>query len=308
MHLKTLHSEILFTSILLIGLPLAGCFWAGHPMTQYLEFPPQTRYVVHAPFSGWAFLLYTALILLVVGLVAGQALHKPKRQTSTTVPSKKNFPWWGWLALVCCAICWVLAWTRFPWFATLQPHTFFPLWLSFIILINAICYMRSGCCMITDRPIYFYRLFLASAIFWWFFEYLNRFVQNWYYTGFMYSPYEYFLLATLSFTTVLPAVLSVQDLLRTIPTLENNFCQMRPISCQHPTLLAWLCLLLACAGLFGIGILPDLLFPLLWISPLLMLACLQQVFGKPSVLSFLATGDWRQPVSAAIAALICGFL
>lgn len=298
---------IFFTGLMLIGLPLAGCFLAGHPIRQYLEFPPQTRYVIHAPFSLLAFLIYAVFILFIVGFFVAGAVHSPIPKSPQPVPLRKNFPWWGWCALVCCVICWGLAWTRFPWFSTLQPHTFFPLWFTFILLINATCYFRSGNCMLTGRPVYFFRLFVTSALFWWFFEYLNRFVQNWYYTGSDYSPLTYFLLATLSFSTVLPAVLSVQDLLHTFPKLKNRFRQMQPMPLKHPTLVAWLCLLSASVGLACIGILPDLLFPLLWISPLLIITSLQQLFGQPNIFDSLDTGDWRHPVSAAMAALVCGF-
>jgi hypothetical protein len=309
MNLKAVCPGIFFTGTMLIGLPLAGCFLAGHPIRRYLEFPPQTRYVAHAPFSVWAFFLYTVFILLIVGVLVAAGYRQPTIKIPPPVPSKRNFPWWGWAALLCCAISWILAWTRFPWFATLQPHTFFPLWLAFIILTNATCYFRSGNCMLTDRPVYFYRLFIISAVFWWFFEYLNRFVQNWHYTGSEYSPLAYFLLATLSFSTVLPAVLGVQDLLRTFPFIENRFCQLKPLSLNHPTVFAWLCLLFASTGLSGIGVLSDLLFPLIWVSPLLVITSLQQIYGKPNIFSSgITTGDWRHPVSAAMAALICGFL
>jgi hypothetical protein len=306
MNLKNLLLGIFITGTMLIGLPLAGCFLAGYPIPQYLEFPPQTRYVAHAPFSPWAFLAYTAFIVFIVGFFLARVFRKPAINIPQSVFLKGNFPWWGWVALVCCAICWILAWTRFSWFATLQPHTFFPLWLAFIILINATCFYRSGHCMVTERPGYFYRLFLISVIFWWFFEYLNRFVQNWHYTGSEYSPLSYFLLATLSFSTVLPAVLSMQELLRTFPRMEKIFKQMKPMPLKHPTLFAWMCLLFASAGLSGIGVLPDLLFPLLWISPLLIITSLQQISGKSNIYGCLATSDWRHPVSAAIAALICG--
>jgi hypothetical protein len=41
---------------MLLGLPLIGVFVAGFPVTRYLEFPPQSRYVQQAPFSWPAFL------------------------------------------------------------------------------------------------------------------------------------------------------------------------------------------------------------------------------------------------------------
>ena len=50
--------------------------------------------------------------------------------------------------------------------------------------------------------------FPASAAFWWFFEYLNRYVWNWYYHGVgVMGAGEYAFFATCSFATVLPAVL-----------------------------------------------------------------------------------------------------
>ena len=297
---------ICFTGAILVGLPLAGCFLAGHPVRQYLEFPPQTRYVAHAPFSAWAFFSYSVVILLTVGLLVAAGVRKPAVKEKKA-PLNRRFPGWGWGALLTCALFWTLAWTRFPWFASLQPHTFFPLWFSFIILLNALCFYRSGRCRAIDRRADFVRLFFISAVFWWLFEYLNRFVQNWTYTGAQYSPLTYFFLATLSFSTVLPAVLSMRDLLRTFSFIENRFYPLKPRSPDHPRVVAWLFLLAAGAGLAGIGLFPDLLFPLLWVAPLLVSTSLLQLYGKPHIFSKGAAGDWRPVVSAALAALVCGF-
>ena len=48
--------------VLLLGLPLLGVWVAGYPVSGYLEFPPQTRYVRHELFSWFAFILYAVLI------------------------------------------------------------------------------------------------------------------------------------------------------------------------------------------------------------------------------------------------------
>jgi len=290
----------------LIGLPLIGCFLAGYPIRQYLEFPPRTLYVAHAPFSARAFFCYSLFVLLVVGLLAAGGRYRPKKKEAPGRRPGHIFPWWGWAALAGCLLFWGLAWTRFAWFAALQPHTFFPLWLSFILLINAICHARSGACMLIHRRGYFIRLFFFSAGFWWFFEYLNRFVQNWYYTGSQYPPATYFLLATLSFSTVLPAVLGMRDLVRTFPCIEDRFHGLPPRPPGHSRHFAWFCLLSAAAGLAGIGVWPDLLFPLLWVSPLLIITSLQRLLGRPHIFTAAANGDWRPVVSAALAALICG--
>jgi hypothetical protein len=65
-------------------------------------------------------------------------------------------------------------------------------------------------------------------------------------------------------------------------------------------------LLLAGAGLLLIGVYPNLLFPLLWISPLLIVVALRTLGGERHVLSETAAGDWRPAATAAVAALVCG--
>ena len=298
---------LLSAGVGLIALPLAGCYLAGYSLAPYLEFPPRTRYVAHAPFSAWAFFCFSLFILLTAGLLFAGSRHRPTGKTRGGLSRKRRLPWWGWSALAGCAVFWTLAWTRFEWFTALQPHTFFPLWFSFIILINAACYTRSGRCMLVDRRAYFIRLFFISAGFWWLFEYLNRFVQNWYYTGSQYPPATYFLLASLSFSTVLPAVLGMRDLLYTCPFIENRFHGLHVRPPGPAPLYAGVTLLLAAAGLTGIGVWPDLLFPLLWVSPLLIITSLQRLYGRPHIFTATADGDWRPVVSAALAALVCGF-
>lgn len=292
---------------LLVGLPLAGLVAGGRQVSAYLEFPPRTRFVVHAPFSWIAFGLYAAFTIAVVGLVAWIG---DKGRQRATVPARRQpgaFPWWGWIGLAALGLTWVLAWTRLDWFAPCQPHTFVPLWLSYIVVVNAVCARRAGRCRLTDQTGFFLALFPASAAFWWFFEYLNRFVQNWYYTGADYGPWMYFFLATCSFATVLPAVLSTTDLVLTFAWVHRCFAAAPAFCPQRPKRLAALVLALAGAGLAGIGIWPDLLFALLWVAPLLVLSAIEALAGRPHVFSRIGRGDWRQIVAAALAALICGF-
>ena len=41
-------------------------------------------------------------------------------------------------------IAWIMAWTRLAWFASLQLHTFTPLWVFYIVVINALAYRYSN--------------------------------------------------------------------------------------------------------------------------------------------------------------------
>ena len=300
-------AKFLILTVMLLGLPLLGIWAAGYPVLDYLEFPPQTRYVQHAPFSGLAFVIYSLLIAACTAPLIIRAVKASPQTLSITRQSKRRFPAWGWLGLFCGILAWIMAWTRFSWFTALQPHTFTPLWVAFIVIINAFGYRQSGYCMLICRPIFFLLLFPISAAFWWFFEYLNRFVQNWYYIGPEFSASEYFWYATLPFATVLPAVLGLRDILVSSPWLQQRFDDVAPLQLRHPKRIAAVILALSAGGLAAIGIWPNFLFPLLWVSPSLIILCLQTLMGERHLLSHLTVGNWTPLVAAALAALICGF-
>ena len=294
---------LLVLAALLIGLPLAGAAVAGRDLAPYLEFPPRTQFVAHAPFSWPVFIaLAAALAAAVLPFVVRVARARVFRQ-----PRCYPFPWWGWLGIGILTAAWVLAWNRFAWFGALQAHTFTPLWVGYILLVSALTMRRTRRCLLRDRPLRFLALFPLSAAFWWFFEYLNRFVQNWHYAGIAeLTAAEYFWRATLPFSTVLPAVLVTRDWLASFPRLDRAFGNFHSIVVPHPAPLAWATLVAAGAGLAAIAAWPDYLFALLWIAPLLIIVPLQAVAGDETIFSRIHAGDWRAVVLPAIAALICG--
>ncbi len=290
--------------LLLIGAPLIGLGLAGRPVLPYLEFPPQTRFVSHAPFS-WAGFIFIGLLVCVctwpLVRLAGGATAKPHPGIR-----RHAFPWWGWAGVAGGATSWLLAWNRWEWFASLQPHTFPMLWGSFILVVNALCHRRRGTCPMLAEPVRFALLFPASAVFWWLFEYLNRFVQNWYYTGADYPPLTYFTLASLSFTTVLPAVLSVREWLLSFTPFQRRY---QPPAClpRLTSRSAALALLVVSAvGLAGVGLWPDYLFPLLWTAPLAIFLALQMIGPGGPLLDALGDGRWPVWAAAALSGLLCG--
>ena len=300
----------LFTALTLVVLPLVGIVAAGRDPAPYLAFPPLTSRVAHAGFS-WAWFAFFAIV---DGLAMAALLWAIRRglrncAVSSAGPVTGNrFPWWGWLALLLGGFFWFMAWTRLSWFRAFQQHTFLPIWIGFIVTINALAVKRSGTCLLLRRPAGFLLLFPASAGFWWFFEYFNRFVQNWVYTGIEgLGAGAYSCLSSIAFATVLPGVLSVTDLLLTFPALNRGLVHGRPLDLPDSSWLPMGGLALAAVGLTLIGIFPDQLFALLWISPLLIILSVQALAGRPTLLFPLRSGDWRPVVTPALAALVCGF-
>jgi hypothetical protein len=294
------------SAALVLLLPLAGAAAAGKPLAQYLQFPPKTPDIPHAPFSLAVFLG----LGLLEAAVAWPFVRRAARfgDAARGRGPSRPFPWWGWAGAAAGAAAWILAWSRFPWMNTLQEHTFTPLWLSFILVVNALAARKTGSCLLLSRPRRFLLLFPASAAFWWSFEYLNRFVGNWRYVGVAsFGPWEYFLFSTLPFSTVLPAVLSVRELLFSSPRLDGAFRQWRAVSPANPRRVSRVLLLVSCAALFVVGTVPGIVFPLVWVAPPLLLVSIAALRGEPHALSGVARGDWRPAVSAVLAALLCGF-
>jgi len=298
--------KFVILAAMLLGLPLAGVLVAQAPLSRYFEFPPRTLYIEHAHFSWIAFMAYSLFILAAVSPFLLHALRNRSHVHLKTVPAKA-FPWWGWCGVLLGLVSWILAWNRLPWFTNWQAHTFTPLWIAYIMTVNGLTVRRTGTCLLLRRPLSFLLLFPVSAGFWWFFEYLNRFVQNWSYTGANFAPAEYSLFATLSFSTVLPAITGTREWLISFSWWNTTYEHFFPVRISCPRLLAAALLMASGAGLFLLGVYPNHVFALLWISPLLILVSLQTLFKETHIFSPLRDGDWRFVLTSALAALLCGF-
>lgn len=295
------------TALILLGAPLAGVGFAGQPLAEYLELPPRPVPRPVTGFSWTAFWLLATFTVAVVAPFVWRIVNAPT-PVSAAAPGRGAFPAWGWAALFWLAGSWTLAWTRFPWFEAFQQHTFTPLWLGYIGVANALTMQRAGSCLMTRQPARFAALFPLSALFWWFFEYLNRYVANWRYSGIGdFDALEYTLFATLAFSTVLPAVTSTAEWLGTFLRLDAAFARWRPIFISRPKLAAAVVLTFTTLSLAALGVFREFVFPLVWISPVLVIICLQALGGRPTVLAPLAGGDWRGVASFSAGALVCGF-
>ena len=140
-----------------------------------------------------------------------------------------------------------------------------------------------------------------------YFEYLNRFAQNWYYVGQeLFTPLTYTVHATVAFSTVLPAVISTSELLRSHPALRRPRFR-RPLVLGNRQMNAGAMLVFASCGLLGVAGAPDYWYPVLWVSPLLILLSLQVLFREENLFQKLERGEWQTVTVPALAALVCGF-
>jgi hypothetical protein len=290
----------LFASALVVwGAPLMGLALAGRPLGPYLDFPPRTQLVVHAPFSWAAFILFALPALGAAALYAAAVARARPR----AAPATRRFPWWGWAGLALVALGWALAWSEALVAPEWRRQTFTPLWLGYVVTLNALAYRRTGRSPLTHETGWLLALFPASAAFWWSFEYLNQYTGNWYYGGIAAADgWAYFLQGTLPFSTVLPAVASTRAWLAGFPRLDA--LSLPPL--HGGPALAWCALAAGALALAGIGLWPEQLFAMLWLAPVLVLAGLQKLLVGESLFEPLARRDWRPVLLPALAALVCG--
>ena len=210
--------------------------------------------------------------------------------------------YWG-LALV--AIFWPLNWLlpgdRTHW-------AFFPLWLGYVLTVDAIVLRRTGTSLATRAPATFASLFPLSVPSWWLFEWFNDRLGNWEYVGTgHFSGLEYFLYCSLSFSTVVPAIFESAELARSFRFIER-FGRGPKFPGRGATLSYRLTLASVGAAMLAATLLwPHTCYPFVWTSIVFLLEPLCLTLGRRGLTTDLLRGDWRPWMSLWLGSLVCGF-
>lgn len=208
----------------------------------------------------------------------------------------------GWLGLLLLAVCWPLNWSL-PGMRT--AYLFFPLWLGYILAVDALVVGRTGSSLWTRSRRGFVLLFVTSVPVWWLFEAINRRTANWEYLGSnSFTALEYYLLCTVSFSTVMPAVFETAELVRSFPWMGRLASGPR----VRPTPALNFGMFLGGGAMLALTLTwPKYCYPFVWISLVLILEPLNGWLGRRHFLQHLQRGDWRLVASLALGAVICGF-
>ena len=212
-----------------------------------------------------------------------------------------RWPQRGWLGLLMVAIFWVLNWTL----DGVRTHWgFFPMWLGYCLTIDALVFSRTGSSLWTRSRRMYVGLFLVSAPAWWLFEVINWRTANWQYQGRgEFTSLEYFLLASLSFSTVIPAVFGSAELM-------SSFVRgWRIPSGARFNVTPVLRATLVGSGMATLGLVlvwPLYFFPFVWMSLVLIMDSVNDAMGHRSLLSELSRGEWRSGLALAAGCLLCG--
>jgi hypothetical protein len=211
--------------------------------------------------------------------------------------------WYGWVGVLLIAVAWPLNWG--VGIDGLRTHLlFFPLWLGYILVVDALVLRRRGTSLMTRSPRGFGALFVASAPAWWLFEAINLRTQNWTFVGAeQFDPVTYGVLASVAFSTVMPAVFESAELVRSFDWTERW--------ADGPRLAPTPLVLRTCIGLGVVSIVlpliwPTYFYPLIWGAAFFLVVPINAWRGRPTLLDATAQGNWRPVVALALGSLLCG--
>ncbi|HEX8036480.1 MAG TPA: hypothetical protein VF510_21665 [Ktedonobacterales bacterium] len=209
-----------------------------------------------------------------------------------------------YLGILLNLFAWTSGWMHLGFWS---PYVFFPLWFGFILALDGLNVARSGTSPLRRSVPRFVAMFAISALLWWAFEGLNVPVQNWHYhMDHVYAPLEYIFWTTLDFSTVLPAVMEIAELLASVALLRPRLAadDMGPRLTYRT---AWVLVGVGVVALALPFIVPHYAFGLVWLCLIFLLDPINNLARRKSAVGHLLAGDWRFIVTLPLAALVCGF-
>lgn len=206
-----------------------------------------------------------------------------------------------WLGVALVAISWPLNWCL----QGMRTHLlFFPLWLGYCLAVDALVASCKGSSPLTRGGWAYGWLFVLSIPAWWLFEMINLRTRNWHYLGREeVSTLGYAVLASLSFSTVMPAVFTSAELVAYALRVRTEAAPKKRIG---PSALVAV-LAVGCGMLGVVLLLPKYFFPLVWLSLFLIVDPINAWAGRSSLFLQITKGNWRQVCALWGGVMVCAF-
>jgi hypothetical protein len=284
-----------------LGLPLLGALLAREPLGEYLRVPLTSRSFDALPLDREIFGATVLVLSAALLLVAFLAWPRGRGRRDLGAPKDGAFPAWGWAGTLLAALAPLAG--RGPWSGF--GLTLFLLGLT--LLLNAETRGRTGSSLLSQRPWFFVSLFPAGMVLGWIFHYLNLFLQLWHYPAAAVTP-AFAIDVSLGYAVLLPALLSLRRWMASYAGLLDLLRHGRSIGGGDGGGEGWILITLSCIGLAGAGIWPDWIYPLTWVSPLLLATGMQRLRSKPTLFSSARQGDWSRILLSALSALVLGVI
>lgn len=211
-------------------------------------------------------------------------------RTGTT--TRRYFPRHGWAGLLLIGVFWPANWLLE---GARTAYAFFPLWLGYSLVMDALAYRRNGTSLLTRNWKAYAALFVIASPGWWLFEAINLRVNNWEYLGReLFNPLQYVLLATLNFSIVMPAVFGAAEWFAGMAWIQRMrrgpIIRKDRLTTTIFFVTGWIMLALMLLW-------PRVFFPFVWLSVYFILEPVNVWLGNRSLGDSTQRRDWRPVIS-----------
>ncbi len=196
---------------------------------------------------------------------------------------------------------WAASWGHW---GILGEYAFFPQWLGYILVVDALVAARRGGSLLVSRPRHWLALFILSAPAWWLFESGNNYTLNWHYlVDHDYSRLQVIVESSIDFSTVIPAVFETTMLLQTFRFIRELRFPRFHVDISRGAL--WALMYVGAFMYLAVILFPTVAFPFLWTWLFLLVDPLNWMMGRPSLLEQFSRGDLRLNGALALGILVC---
>ncbi|WP_075603368.1 hypothetical protein [Saccharicrinis aurantiacus] len=222
---------------------------------------------------------------------------------------KRKLPVWFWIGLVLWGITVGLQWTHSSVLLWWLHWSDIPLFWGAILMIDGWVFIRNNGKSLVSRHIHeLIGIGLASIPGWMIYEFINFFVENYWYYPYarIMSSQEILMYAIITSSGLMPLAFEWYCLFKTIPSLSTRFSNGPKvvISSKIITIL----IILSFASMLITGLLPKYMFVTIWVSLPITLAAILDKLGIWSPVKEISKGNWSPVLLFALTYLLEGFI
>ena len=307
----------LFFVLVVIGLifllPYLGSLIhnAGVFPPDFFAYPPLTA-PTKPGFNLWIFIAMAVVCFIFVLIYIFPRLFGFRNVVAAPAPAPTGtprLPLWFWLGLIMWGGTLFVMWMHYSSPLWLINWADIPLFWGFALVMDGIVFYRTrGKSIIGQFPTEILGIGMASISGWLLFEFLNFFVNdNWLYPfGYLLPDNEFVIYAVIGSSGLLPLAFEWYSLLATFKKFWIRYTDGPRIISSR--IVKWILLIVCLIALFITGLMPDDMFFVLWLAPLVILGIALELLGIWTPFTAIRSGNWAPTLLFALSYFIQGTL
>ncbi|MBI9061311.1 MAG: hypothetical protein JEZ14_04950 [Marinilabiliaceae bacterium] len=309
---RTKYFLVILTVFAILVVPLLGAliYYKGEFPSHLFYFPP-TEVTAKPGFSGPVFiglLFPIAFVVLLYIYPWWFGFKRPENRQATN--SEGKFPWWFWAGLVVSSVDAVFLFGHIESATYILNLGFIPIIWGIVFATDGWVYKRTnGHSILGDKPWNLVWMACCSAFAWGYFEYLSFYVGvNWYYPeAARISTLAFYVYAIVGGGVLVPFAFEGYMLLNSFKALGRRYSFGPKITLSKPVQTG--AMVISLLSIFLITYFPNILFPMVWLGPVIILSVAFDMIGLWTPFRPIAReGNWTPLALIGFAELIIGLI